>query len=375
MSAPQRSCPAVYMRGGTSRALIFHARDLPPLGVDGDRSAWNAVFTATLGSPDHNMRQLDGMGGGISSLSKVAVVAPSAEDGIDVDYTFAQVGIDLPTVGYRGNCGNISAAIGPFAVDERLVPMSGDEALVRIRNTNTAKIIHARFPLQDGRASVQGDCRIDGVAGSGAPIRLDFLDPGGAGTGRLFPTGRLRDRISLDSGAAPEVTLIDVANPLVVVAADTLCLAGDVAPATLAANTDCMAQLADLRRKCAVTMGLAEDEQAARDQVANLPLIAIVSPGRDGAALTVRMISADQPHKATPLTGAMALAAAARIGGTIAADFVQGALAERIWLAHPGGRLELTAEVEDHGTQSIVHSAGMLRTARRLMAGEVFFPA
>ncbi len=375
MSAPQKPLRAVYMRGGTSRALIFHARDLPPCDPAGDRTGWDAVFTAALGSPDSNMRQLDGMGGGISSLSKVAVVAPPTHPEADVDYTFAQIGIDRPTVGYKGNCGNISAAIGPFAVDEGLVQASGDLALVRIHNTNTGKIILARFPLQGGQSAVKGDCRLDGVAGSGAPIRLDFLDPGGAATGKLFPTGRLRDQITLASGERAEVTLIDAANPLVVIAAQVLGLEGEITPETLAGDAATMARLVDLRRKGAVIMGLAEDEAAARDRVPNLPLIAIVSPGSEGAALTVRLISADQPHKATPLTGAMALAAAARIHGTVAAELASAPVGDQIRLAHAGGQIDLTADVVDRGVDSLVRSAGVMRTARRLMAGEVYIPA
>src|SRR5438477_13215094 len=175
----QRRARAVFMRGGTSKAVIFRQSDLPA-----DRSQWDQIFLAVMGSPDPNGRQLDGMGGGISSLSKVCVVGPPSRTDADVDYTFAQVSIADGSVDYSGNCGNMSSAIGPFAVDDALVgrPTDGN-AVVRIHNTNTGKIIVARFAMDGNFAAVDGGFVLDGVAGTGAPIRLDFVDPGGAGTG------------------------------------------------------------------------------------------------------------------------------------------------------------------------------------------------
>src|SRR6185503_1183493 len=203
----QRPIPAVFMRGGTSKAIMFHARDLPQ-----DRAAWDDIFTAAMGSPDPYGRQLDGMGGGISSLSKVCVLAPSTRDDADVDYTFAQVQIKEAAVDYRGNCGNMSSAVGPFAVDEGIVRPNGDTAIVRIFNTNTQKIIRSTFPLDDGRAATDGDLTIPGVAGTGAPVRLDFLAPGGATTGRLLPTGHAIDRLDVPGLGPIEVSMVDAAN-------------------------------------------------------------------------------------------------------------------------------------------------------------------
>ena len=179
----QQSLPAVFMRGGTSKAVVFRQEDLPA-----DRSAWPAVFMSVMGSPDPYGRQLDGMGGGISSLSKVCVVGPSSRPDADIDYTFAQVAVDAPVVDLAGNCGNMSAAMGPFAIDEGLVVLTSDhEAVVRINNTNTDRVIVARFPVVDGRAAVLGDEQVDGVAGTGAQVRLDFLDPAGGKTGSCCP--------------------------------------------------------------------------------------------------------------------------------------------------------------------------------------------
>src|SRR5271157_4387653 len=190
--------PAVFMRGGTSRAVMFHRGDLP------HEAAWDPIFLAAMGSPDPNGRQLNGMGGGISSLSKVCILAPSDRGDADIDYTFAQVQIREAAVDYRGNCGNMSSAVGPFSVDEGLLRPNGDQAVVRIFNTNTRKIIRSTFPLADGRAAVDGAMAIPGVAGTGAPVRLDFLSPGGATTGKLLPTGNPTDALMVpDLGIIP----------------------------------------------------------------------------------------------------------------------------------------------------------------------------
>jgi len=189
---PQVKLRAVFMRGGTSKAIMFRAEDLPP-----ERERWDAILLGAIGSPDANGRQLDGMGGGLSSLSKVCVIGPPSREDADVDYTFAQVSVRTAAVDYSGNCGNMSSAVGPFAVDEGMVAVNGDAATVRIHNTNTRKIIVSRFATEGGLAAVEGDFVLPGVAGSGAPIRLDFLDPGGAGTGKLMHTGRPIDRIEV----------------------------------------------------------------------------------------------------------------------------------------------------------------------------------
>jgi len=184
----QRRIPAVYMRGGTSRCLVFHERDLPAPGPERDRT-----LCAALGSPDPYGRQLDGLGGGISSLSKACIIAPGGHPDADVDYTFAQVDVKTSVVDYAGNCGNCSSSVGPFALDEKLVPALEGETIVRIHNTNTKKLIVAHVPVRDGEAAVEGDFELPGVAGRGARIALDFLDPGGAGTGKLLPTDRARE--------------------------------------------------------------------------------------------------------------------------------------------------------------------------------------
>src|SRR4029453_13555530 len=176
--------PAVYMRGGPSRCLVFHERDLPPAGRERD-----AILLAALGSPDPYARQLDGLGGGISSLSKAVIIGPTTLPGADVDYTFAQVHVTRSEVDYTGNCGNCSSAVGPFAIEEGLVPAREGETGARLHNTNTKKLIVSRVPVAGGAPAVRGDFELPGVAGRGARIALDFGGPGGAGPGRLLPPG------------------------------------------------------------------------------------------------------------------------------------------------------------------------------------------
>ena len=210
----QRPIQAVFMRGGTSKALMLHKRDLPS-----NQAKWGRLFTAAMGSPDPYGRQLDGMGGGVTSLSKVCIISPSAREDADVDYTFCQVLVNDAEVQYKGNCGNMSSAVGPFAVDEGLVTASGETATVRIFNTNTGKIIHGTFPVEQGMARYDGDLVIPGVSGTGAPIRLDFVEPGGASTGSLLPTGHVVDQMEVPGLGSIGVSLVDAANAAVFVRA------------------------------------------------------------------------------------------------------------------------------------------------------------
>ena len=372
MKGEQLSLPAVYMRGGTSRALFFRREDLPFAPTPHDNPEWNAIFCATIGAPDPNGRQLDGLGGGVSSLSKVAIIGRPTRPDADVDYTFAQVAIREPVVGYRGNCGNISSAVGPFAVDEGLVAAEGETARVRIHNTNTGKIIEARFSLVDGAAAVDGDMALDGVAGTGAPIRLAFLDPGGATTGRLLPTGVAHDRLDCGLAGVLEASLVDAANPTVFVAARSLGLSGREAPQKLDADRGVLERFEAIRVAAARAMGLAvTDAELAR--LKNLPLVSLVYATREDESADVGtlMISSGQPHRATPLTGAMCLAIAAKIEDSIVArDLKPGAGANAaLRVAHPSGVVTVGATLENgRATEAIVY-----RTARRLMEGRIYF--
>jgi 2-methylaconitate isomerase len=370
---------AVFMRGGTSKAVIFRREDLPP-----DKASWDPIFLSVMGSPDPNGRQLDGMGGGISSLSKVCVVGPPSREDADVDYTFAQVGVRDGVVDYSGNCGNMSSAIGPFAVEEGMVqgPRDGETA-VRIHNTNTAKIIVARFPMADGVLAADGDFAIDGVAGTASPIRLEFRDPGGAGTGQLLPTGTALDEVAVPGLGSVPASCVDAGNPCVFVAADAVDKTGIEGPEELEADAAFLRKMESIRRAASVRMGIAPDADAA-GRIPGVPKVAMLSAPRAARTLSgrrlaaadadvgVRMISMGQPHRAVPITGAICLAVAARVPGTIAERLV-GASSGPIRIAHPSGVAVVDASVAAGraGEGLRAEYGAVYRSARRLFEGTV----
>ena len=373
----QAFIPAVFHRGGSSKGVFFHAKDLPS-----DRAKQDAIFLSVLGSPDPYGRQLDGMGGGISSLSKAVIIGPPTHPDADVDYTFAQVAVDRPLVDWRSNCGNLSSAVGPFAVDEGLVRCSDGEALVRIHQVNTKRIIHARFLVRGRRAATEGDFVMAGVSGSGARIRLDFLAPGGGATGKLLPTGNALDVLE-HGGRQYRATLIDAANACVFLDAAELGLTGTESPDAIEAQPAIMALLDALRRVAAVRMGIAETPEAAPLAI---PKVAVVSAPADYRALdgatiaaathevAVRMISMERAHRAVPLTGGMALGVACRVEGSLPQLIAAPPRDEEVRLANPSGILSVGAEVRREGTGWFAESAVVFRSARRLMQGSVAVP-
>lgn len=373
---------AVFMRGGTSKAVVFRAEDLPA-----DRADWDAIFLAVMGSPDPNGRQLDGMGGGLSSLSKVCVVGPPSRPDADVDFTFAQVSVDEALVDYSGNCGNMSSAIGPFALEEGLIagPRTG-EAVVRIHNTNTRKIVTARFPVTDGVLAAGGDFALDGVAGTAAPIRLEFTDPGGAKTGALLPTGSATDRLDVPGLGVVAASCVDAANPCVFVDADALGKTGAETPTELERDPVFLGRMEAIRRAASVRMGLAADLDAAA-RIPSIPKVALVFAPRATSTLSgqslsvgdmdigVRMISVGQPHRAVPITGAVCLAVAARTPGTLPHNLCASREGP-IRIGHPSGTILVDARVEQgpDGAFRADHGA-VYRSARRLFEGAVVYRA
>ena len=372
---------AVFMRGGTSKAVIFREADLPA-----DAHERHAIFLRLMGSPDPSRRQLDGIGGGVSSLSKVCIVEPSTREDIDVDYTFAQIPVVGTTVDYSANCGNMSSAIGPFAVEEGLVRPDGDEATVRIFNTNTKKIIVSRFSVADGLPVIEGDFENPGVAGSGSPIRLDFADPGGATTGRLLPTRSIVDVFEHDGLPGPvPVSIVDATNMVAFVPAGALDRTGRETPDELEADEALMARLDLIRRLASVAAGFASDLDAARRTEGNPKVALVAAPqeyvlstkvkvARDETDILVRMLSMGQAHRAIPLTGALCTATAARISGTVVADVatLPASADEPIRIGHSSGILPAVADVAMEGNDWVASSAGVFRTARRLMEGVVY---
>ena len=374
----QNSLPAAYYRGGTSRAIFFKRDDLPE-----DTSQWDKIFLGAIGSPDPYGRQLDGLGGGISSLSKVCVVGPSSQPGreADVDYTFVAIGVRDDTLDYSSNCGNMSAAVGPFAVDSGIYDVQssshgqGDDGsdltTVRIYNTNTKKVINATFPVVDGEAAASGDFSIDGVSGTAARVQLDFVRPAGSRTGALLPTGNVADEVE-----GVRATLIDAGNPCCFVSAVDLGVDGAMSAQQIDEDVQLLGKLEAIRRRAAVMMGLAKTTDKAPGSV---PKIAFVSPPKgDGTSrgdIVVRAMSVGQPHKAIPVTVALAVAAAAKVpNSTVAENLHAGAGArmeqEGIDISHASGSLKVGAKFDAQGH---LEFATVFRTARRLMEGRVFW--
>jgi 2-methylaconitate cis-trans-isomerase PrpF len=361
---------------------VFHARDLPF-----DRSKWDRVFLAAMGSPDAYGRQLDGMGGGISSVSKVCVIAPSVQQGADVDYTFGQVLIKEPRVDYSGNCGNMLSAVGPFSVDEGLVQAVGDQALVRIFNTNTSKIIHSVFPIEGGQTRYHGAFSIPGVGGTGAPIRLDFIEPGGATTGKLLPTGQTRETLQGPEFGELEASMVDAGNACVFIKAASIGLTGTELPEVIEGDPRILEILQAIRAAASIRMGISKDADSAR-AISAVPYVGFVSAPADAPTisgevisanrldLAVRIISNGQPHRALPLTASLCTAVAAQIRGTVVQDMLRrdSVGKESLHLGMPSGVLTVGAEVAQSGSNWVARRGSFYRTARRLFDGRVYLP-
>jgi 2-methylaconitate cis-trans-isomerase PrpF len=375
----QLKIPAVFMRGGTSNAVVFHAKDLPL-----DRAQWDEIFLAAIGSPDPYGRQLDGMGGGVSSLSKVCIVGPSSRPDADIDYTFAQVQVKEAKVDYGANCGNMSSAMGPFAVDEGLVKSSGQDALVKVHNTNTKKIIWSRFPMDDGQAAVDGDLAIPGVAGTGAPVKLEFREPGGATTGKLLPTGNVADTLDVPGVGKIRVSMVDAANACVFVRAADLGIKGTELPDEIDANPVLLKQLSAIRIAASVAMGITKTPEDAAKR-ASVPFVGFISGPQDAKTLTgdtlkagdmdltARMMSNGQPHRALPLTCTLCMAVAARLDGSVVNETARANSnpEAEIRISMPSGILTAAASVRKLEGQWYAEQGAFYRTQRRMFEGQV----
>lgn len=371
---------ASFYRGGTSKAVVFNGMDLPE-----DRSLRDRIFLHVLGSPDSYGRQLDGMGGGLSSLSKVVIVEPSERDDADVDYTFVQISVTEALADYESACGNMSSCVGPFAVDEGMIAVvpGAKEALVRIYSTNTQSIYHARFPVSAGKPVEQGDLAIPGVPGTGAPIALDFLAPGGAGTGRLLPTGNAVDVLQVEGFGPLEASLVDAANPVVYFRASDLGKTAVERPQDLDGDAAFMSMVEQIRLSGAVSMEMAASPEEAKQ---SSPKAAMLGDAKEFTALdgithapeshdlNIRLVSMGNFHRAITLTGAMCSAVAAQIPGTLVQSMAQpedGCLR----IGTPSGVLSAKADVRQGPIGPEAISAGTFRTQRRIMEGAVLFPS
>ncbi|WP_222272999.1 PrpF domain-containing protein [Modestobacter marinus] len=351
---------ATWMRGGTSKCWVFDRADLDDLGPD--RAS---VLLRVFGSPDP--RQVDGVGGATSTTSKAVILAPATTGDVDVDYTFAQVGINEPVVDWGSNCGNCSAVVGMYALRRGWVRPTGELTTVRVRNTNTGALIVQQVPTPGGQVEEDGDEYIPGVPFPGVGVRMWFPDPAGLTTGALLPTGSPRDKL-LFEGRAVEATLVDAGAPVAVLDAAGVGLTGSETPAEITARPGLLAALDGVRRQASVRMGLSADEASAERAVPKLAIVA-GGPASGEADLTVRMLSMGDVHPALAITGSVALTMAAITPGTLVADHVSPDAEGRIRLATPSGVVVTHVGVLD-GTPAVA----VTRTARRIADAVLALP-
>jgi 2-methylaconitate cis-trans-isomerase PrpF len=383
---PQVTVPAAFYRGGTSRAVLFREADLAAYDDDAQR----AVILAALGSPDPYGREIDGLGGGISSLSKVCIVGVAGPgSGADVTFRFGQVDVESPLVEFLGTCGNMSSAIGPFAVDEGLVEAVEPITTVRVLSVNTGQVYLCHVPVKDGRAEAEGDYSIDGVPGPAARIALEFLEPGGSLGRGLLPAGKARETITLADGRTFEVSLVDAANPLVFVRAADLGSDATELPQDVDANRPLVDALEEIRDHAAVLLGLATDAATARVTAKAQPKVMMVAPpaayrttgGVDQAAeridLTVRMISMGKCHRTLAGTAGICTSVAAAVEGSVVHEVARPGAGARgeVRIGHGAGAIDIGVKAERRPEGWHVVSVSTFRTARRIMDGRIYVPS
>jgi len=390
-SLPQLRIPATYMRGGTSKGVFFRLEDLPEAArVPGP--VRDALLLRVIGSPDPYGKHTDGMGGATSSTSKAVIISRSAVPGHDVDYLYGQVSIDQPFVDWSGNCGNLSAAVGPFAIangliDPARVPRDG-LCTVRIWQANIGKTIVAHVPVANGEVQETGDFELDGVTFPAAEIQLEFVDPAdeGEGGGAMFPTGNLVDELDVPGVGRFQATLINAGIPTIFLDAEALGYDGTELQPAINENREALARFETIRAHGAVRMGLiASVEQAATRQ--HTPKVAFVAPPRDHVVssgksiaagdidLLARALSMGKLHHAMMGTASVAIATAASVPGTLVNRAAGGGERSVVRFGHPSGTLRVGAEVRCVDGQWTVTRAVMSRSARVLMEGQVRVPA
>ncbi len=388
--APQIRIPATYMRGGTSKGVFFKLTDLPEAAqVPG--AARDALLLRVIGSPDPYGKQIDGMGAATSSTSKTVILAKSSRPDHDVDYLFGQVSIDQPFVDWSGNCGNLSAAVGPFAitnglVDPDRVPRNG-VAVVRIWQANIGKTIVAHVPITDGAVQETGDFELDGVTFPAAEVRLEFLDPADDGEdgGSMFPTGNLVDTLEVPGVGSFQATMINSGIPTIFLQAEALGYNGTELQEAINGDPAALARLETIRAHGALRMGLIKslDEAASRQHTPKRAVVApptdyVASSGKTIAAgdvdLLVRALSMGKLHHAMMGTASVAIGTAAAVPGTLVNQAAGGGERDGVRFGHPSGTLRVGAEAKRVDGEWTVTKAIMSRSARVLMEGWVRIP-
>ena len=367
--------PCTIMRGGTSKGIFLMEKDLPE-----DPGLRDRIILAVFGSPD--IRQIDGLGGADSLTSKLAIIGPAKKSDYDIDYNFGAVGIDKAFVDYSANCGNISSAVGPYAVDKGLVKAVEPFTIVRIYNANTKKMIYSKVPVKKGKVVWEGDYAIDGCPGTAAKIELSFMDPGGATTGRLLPTGNVVDELKLDTGESYRVTIVDAGNPTAFVRAEELKLRGNELPAEFDQDMATRAKLEAIRKKVGEMMGIPVSQ--------SIPKISFIAPaqdfktvtgkvvGKDSVSMLARVMAMGKMHKTFAITAGIPAAIGAVIPNSVVNQVVAGGKPvptdKEIVIGHPSGMMDVKVEMRIEKGQPHIVSCTVGRTARKIMDGQVYVP-
>jgi probable AcnD-accessory protein PrpF len=388
-STKQIPVRATYMRGGTSKGVFFNQKDLP-LQAQNPGAERDKLLLRVIGSPDPYGKQIDGMGNGTSSTSKVVIIGPSDREDCDVHYLFGAVSIDAPVVDWSGNCGNLSSAVGPYAIQEGLVDAGSDGLkTVRIWQANLGKKIIAHVQVKDGRVVELGDFELDGVTFPAAEVQLEFLDPGAdedSDGGAMFPTGNFVDHLDIPGIGKIEATLINAGNPTIFVHAKSLGLSGLELQDDVNNNPVLLKKLETIRAYATVTMGLAASPLEATEKRPHTPKLSFVASAGSYTAssgkvvseqeidILARIMSMGKLHHAMTGTGAIAIAVASAIPGTIINTVMGGKSQSRVKFGHPSGTLGVGAEANNASGEWVITKALMSRSARRLMTGEVWVP-
>ncbi len=370
------------MRGGTSKAIFLMRNDLPK-----DEELRDRIIRRIFGAPD--IREIDGLGGADPLTSKLAIIGPSSREDCNVDYLFGQVNMVEPMIDYVGNCGNISSAVGPFAIDEGLVDAIEPITTVRIHQVNTNSVIIAKVPVKGNKAEVEGSHAIPGVPGTGAKIVLDFSDSAGAITGKLLPTGNVTDVLHVEDEGDIEVSLVDAANPLVFIRAKDLGLTGAETPQEIDSNAELLARIEKIRSFAAQKISLVDDWRKATSKRPYIPFFAICAPpmsyrdwttgklvNENSMDLSIRLLFMQKMHKTYPVTGTICTVAAAMIPGTIANQVARRGIIEKgeLRIGHPAGVIISEGKVDNENGAFVLRKATADRTARCLMKGYAYIP-
>lgn len=376
-----RKFQTVFMRGGTSKGCMFHREDLPE-----NQAEWDEIFLQCMGDPDP--KQIDGLGGTVSSNNKIVIVWKSEEEGVDVEYLVGQVIVGKSQVDYKSNCGNMTAAVGPYAVEEGMVDIVEPITTVRMLNRNTNKYINVTVPIDPETKTFaqDGDCAIAGVDGTAAELKVKFMNPAGAKTGVLLPTGHVMDVLDIPGFGKIEASILDVSNPMVLVRAEDIHMKGTELPEEVNQNQEACDLLEKIRGTAACMMGFAKDLPDATDNSPAVPKVGFFTKpvsyidiaGQQVEAekmdICARVISVFKCHKACPLTSASSISVAAHLKGSIVYNTIGAPKEgeENVRIGHPSGVMTMCPEIVEQDGKIELPSVAVQRTARRIMDGTVY---